>query len=99
MIEDHTYKTSSERLLEPPLRHDEQKAILKLKYQKERPIIQKLLEHLNGRIAYFESMNSIATLDDPEQFMREVALSKAVATVLKKEAGALERLVKMFDKK
>jgi hypothetical protein len=28
-----------------------------------------------------------------------VALSKAVATVLKKEAGALERLVKMFDKK
>ena len=98
-MEDNFYQASTERLIAPPKEQQEKVRQGKIAYEKERPLITAVMAHLEESIAFRERVDSITKTDDPEAFMREVAINKQVCSILKHELNAIKTKVRMFDKK
>ncbi len=97
-MEDNFYQASSERLLPKSSKANERFQKEKQAYEKESPIISETIERLKAQIAFYESVHSIKTENNPEQFMREVAVSKRIVQILDKEVKRLERIAKVYSK-
>ncbi len=97
-MEDNLYQQSSEKLIAPPKAQTERQLKAKMEYDREKPILSKLLERLHERVDFYSSIDSIQCTDHPDQFMNEVAANKKVVAILRSEINAIERLGKMFDK-
>lgn len=97
-MEDNLYQRSSERLITPPMAQTERQLKAKMDYDREKPILSKLLERLYRQVEHYSSIDAIKCTDNPEKFMCEVEANKKVVAILRSEIGAIERLGKMFDK-
>lgn len=97
-MEDNLYQRSSEKLITPPQAQEERKLKARMEYDREKPILSKLLERLHRQVNYYSSVDSIKCTNNPEQFMHEVRSNQRVVAILRSEIGAIERLGKMFDK-
>lgn len=97
-MEDNLYRRGSEKLITPPQAQEERKLKAKMEYDREKPILSKLLERLHRQVNYYSDVDSIKCTNNPEQFMHEVRANQRVVAILRSEIGAIERLGKMFDK-
>lgn len=97
-MEGSLYQRSSEKLITPPKAQEERKLKAKMEYDREKPILSKLLERLHKQVEHYSSVDAIKCTDNPEQFMCEVKANKQVVAILRSEISAIERLGKMFDK-
>lgn len=97
-MEDNLYQRSSEKLTTPPKAQEERRMKAKMEYDREKPILSKLLERLHRQVAYYSSIDSIKCTNNTEEFMHEVKANQRVVAILRSEIGAIERLGKMFDK-
>ncbi len=97
-MEDNFYQVSTEKPIAPTEKQKEKVQQAKNAYERERPLITTVMERLKAEIKRLESIDSIEQLNDPEAFMREVAVNKQVCSVLKRELKVIETKVKMFDK-
>ena len=97
-MEDNFYQASTERLI--PLTKDQRKKVQQAKnaFEKERPIVNAVIETLKKEISFREKVDSIKETKNAENFMREVEVNKQVCSILRKNLEALENQVKMFDK-
>lgn len=97
-MEDNFYQASTERLI-PPTK-DQRKKLQQAKnaFEKERPIVNAVIETLKKEISFREKVDSIKETKNVENFMREVEVNKQVCSILRKNLEALENQVKMFDK-
>ena len=96
-MEDNFYKVSTERLIHIPKEQLEKTKRDKISYERERPLVTAVMKRLEEKIASYEKIDSIKTTDNPEDFMREVAVNKQVCATLKRELDWLKTKVKMFD--
>lgn len=92
------YQRSSEKLIAPPEAQEERMLKTKMDYEREKPILSKLLERLHKQVEHYSSVDSIECTNNPAQFMHEVKANKRVVAILRSEISAIERLVTMFDK-
>lgn len=97
-MEDNLYIASTERLIAPAKKHQDEIRRGKIAFEHERPLVTEVIKDLRDRITDLEKIDSIKTQNDPEQFMREVAVNRQVCAVLRSELNKLEVKVKMFDK-
>ena len=97
-MEDNFYQASTERLI-PPTK-DQRKKVQQAKnaFEKERPIINVVIESLKKEISFREKVDSIKETKNAEDFMREVEVNKQICSILRKNLEALENQVRMFDK-
>ena len=98
-MEDNFYQASTERLIPPTKEQQEKIHHGRIAFEKERPIVAAVIAHLEESIAYRERVDSIKKTDDPEAFMREVAINKEVCSILRHELNAINTKVRMFDGK
>lgn len=97
-MEDNFYQASSERLIKTPKSMSDKMRKEKIAFERERPLITKVMTHLKEDIAAREKIDFITEQKDPESFMREVAVNKQVCAILRHELNIIENKVKMFDK-
>lgn len=97
-MEGNLYQRSSEKLTTPPKAQEERRLKAKMSYEREKPILTKLLERLHKQVEYYSCVDSIECTSDPAQFMHEVKANQRVVAILRSEINAIERLGKMFDK-
>lgn len=98
-MEDNFYQVSTERLIKPTKRQRKKVQQDKNAYEHERPLITAVMERLEKDIEKLEKIDSIKSLSNPEEFMREVAVNKEVCAVLRRELSVIKNKVKMFDAK
>ena len=98
-MEDNFYKASTERLIKPTERQQEKAQEDRNAFDKERPLITSVMKILEASISQREKVDSIKTTDDPEEFMREVAVNKQVCSILRQELEKIKGKVKMYDNK
>ena len=98
-MEDNFYQASTERLIKPPRKQEEKVQREKIAYERERPLITTVMKALEEEIAQREKVDAIKNTNDPEAFMREVAINQQVCAVLRQKLGKIKRKVNMFDKK
>lgn len=97
-MEDNFYQASSERLIKTPKAQSDKMRKEKIAFERERPLITTVMEHLKEDIAARERIDFIDETNDAEKFMREVAVNKQVCAILRHELSIIENKVKMFDK-
>ena len=97
-MEDNFYQASTERLIKTPKAQSDKLRKERIAFERERPLITKVMEHLKEDIAARERIDFIEEQKDPEQFMREVAINKQVCAILRHELNIIENKVNMFDK-
>lgn len=97
-MEDNLYQRSSERLITPPQAQTDRLQKAKMEYEREKPILSKLLKRLHEQVDFYSRVDSIDCTSNSEQFMHEVRANKRVVAILRSEINAIERLGKMFDK-
>ncbi|MBR0403093.1 hypothetical protein IJI55_00875 [Candidatus Saccharibacteria bacterium] len=97
-MEDNFYKVSSEKLFPKSKKIDTQLQQAKRAYEKEAPIISETIARLKKQVDFYQSISSIKTENDPEQFMREVAINKRVSEILECELKRLEGIAKTYGK-
>ena len=98
-MEDNFYKASTERLISAPKKQQEKFQHDKIIFEKERPLVTAVIENLEENIAIRERIDSIKETNDPESFMREVAVNKQVCAILRKNLEYLKTKASMYDKK
>lgn len=98
-MDDNVYPTTSQRFIEEPKEQKRRRQKDYEAYLAEKPLIAKTIEHLNTRIEFLHDIDSVSELTDPEKFMRQVAVNKAVAAALTQELRRLELIVKAHGKK
>lgn len=92
------YPVSSERMFARPKASKERQQKEKIQYDREKPIISSVLEHLHKQVDFYSNIKSVKHHDDPEKFMHEVNANQIVVSILESEISKLERIVKMYDK-
>lgn len=97
-MEDNFYQASTERLIKTPKAQSDKLRKERIAFERERPLITKVMEHLKEDIAARERIDFIEEQGDPEKFMREVAVNKQVCAILRHELKIIENKVNMFDK-
>ena len=97
-MEDNFYQASTERLIPPTKDQREKLQQSKNAFEKERPIINAVIETLEKEISFREKVDSITETKNPEDFMREVTVNKQVCAILRKNMETLKNQVRMFDK-
>ena len=97
-MEDNFYKMSSEKLFPKSNKTLDRLQAEKRAYEKEAPIISETIVRLKKQIEHYRSIDSVFVEDDPEKFMREVAVNKRIVAILIKEVERLERMVKIYGK-
>lgn len=98
-MEDNFYQASTERLISPPKEQQKKFQQDKNAFEKERPLINAVIEHLREEISFREKVDSITETKNAEQFMREVEVNKQVCAILRNQLKVLETKVKMFGEK
>lgn len=98
-MEDNFYQASTERLIPPTQEQQKKFQQAKNAFEKERPLITAVIEHLEDSIAFRKTIDSIEKVDDPEAFMREILVNKQVCSILEHELNAIKTKARMFDKK
>ncbi len=97
-MDDNFYQASTERLIKTPKAQSDKLRKERIAFERERPLITKVMEHLKEDIAARERIDFIEEQGDPEKFMREVAVNKQVCAILRHELKIIENKVNMFDK-
>lgn len=97
-MEPNLYPTSSEKLFGRPKAEIERRAKRQIHYDREKPIIAEVLDHLHKQVDFYSSIKSIKHHDDPAKFMHEVNANQIVVATLEREINRLEAIVKMYDK-
>lgn len=97
-MEDNFYQASSERLIPTPKAQTNKLKKEKIAFERERPLITKVMAHLEEDIAAREKIDFISEQTDPAKFMLEVNVNKQVCAILRHELGIIKNKVKMFDK-
>ena len=97
-MEDNFYEASTERFIKPSTAQQEKAQQEKRAYERERPLVTAVIEHLREQIVFREKIDSVNETKDPEAFMREVNVNKQVCSILKRDLKYLEGKAKMFDK-
>lgn len=98
-MEDNFYQASTERLIAPPKEQQKKLQQDRISFEKERPLVTTVIEHLEKEISFREKVDSITETKNPEAFMREIEVNKQVCAILRKQLQALETKVRMYDEK
>lgn len=98
METDNFYAVSSEKLFQKSDKLIEANQKAKREYEREAPIIAETIERFKQQKEAFESVYRVKEENDPEKFMREVAVNKRVAVILDAEIKRLEGIVKTYGK-
>ena len=99
-MEDNFYKASSEKLFPKSEKANSHFTKAKRAYENEAPIITETIDRFKEQAAFYESIYSVNTdiTNEPEEFMREIAVNKRIAAILNKEIKRLEGIVKVYGK-
>lgn len=97
--EENFYKVSSEKMFPKSRKRDEAEKKAKNAYLKEAPIISGVICRLEKQIELHSSIFGTSVEDDPEKFMRQVAVNKRLVSILGKEVSYLKNLVKKYGGK
>lgn len=98
-MDDSVYPTTSQRLIGEPKDQAKRREQEREEYLAEKPLVAKTVEHLKNRIKFLHDIDSISEVKDPDEFMRQVAVNKMVATVLTQEVNRLEVIIATHSKK
>lgn len=98
-MEDNFYLVSTERLIKPTKEQQKKVQRDRIAYEHERPLITAVMERIEKDISKLEKIDAVKNMDDPEKFMREIAVNKQVVSVLKRELNVIKVKVRMFDEK